>query len=105
LQFRNPNSAIEKVARGWESKNVADQLEAAEERAREKERRAQGELSPAARAQQEQLDSLNLSRSRTLDQLEHATRPAHRQMLQRTLRALENQIEQIKSQEAKSHES
>jgi hypothetical protein len=87
------------MARGWESKNVADQLEAAEERAREMERRAQGEVSPAERARQEQLASLQLSRSRTLDQLERATRPAHREMLQRTLRALENQIEQVKSQE------
>jgi hypothetical protein len=87
------------MARGWESKSVADQLEAAEERAREMERRAQGELSPAARARQEQLSSLNLSRSRTLDQLERATRPAHREMLQRTLRALENRIEEVKSQE------
>jgi hypothetical protein len=88
------------MARGWESKNVADQLEAAEERAREMERRAQGEMSPAERARQEQLASLQLSRSRTLDQLERATRPAHREMLQRTLRALENQIEQVKSQES-----
>jgi hypothetical protein len=88
------------MARGWESKAVADQLEAAEERAREIERRAQVELSPAARAQQERLASLKLSRARTLDQLERATRPAHRQMLQRTLRALENEIEEtVRSQE------
>jgi hypothetical protein len=83
------------MARGWESKSVADQLEAAEERAREMERRAQVELSPAARARQEQLASLKLSRARTLDQLERATRPAHREMLQRTLRALEQQIEEL----------
>ncbi|MEA2174228.1 MAG: hypothetical protein QOD00_1820 [Blastocatellia bacterium] len=89
------------MARGWESKAVADQLEAAEERAREIERRAQVELSPAARAQQERLASLKLSRARTLDQLERATRPAHRQMLQRTLRALENEMEEtVRSQES-----
>jgi hypothetical protein len=85
---------IEKVARGWESKAVADQLEAAEERAREIERRAQVSMSQADRARQERLESLKLSRARTLDQLERATRPAHREMLQRTLRALEQQIEE-----------
>jgi hypothetical protein len=70
-------------------------LEAAEERAKEIKRRAQVELSPAARARQARLESLKLSRARTLDQLERATRPAHREMLQRTLRALENQIEEL----------
>lgn len=83
------------MARGWESKAVADQLEAAEERARELERRAQVELSPEARARQERLESLKLSRARTLDQLERATRPAHREMLQRTLRAVEKEIEEL----------
>ncbi|HEY0004916.1 MAG TPA: hypothetical protein VGB17_08900 [Pyrinomonadaceae bacterium] len=83
------------MARGWESKAVADQLEAAEERALEAERRAQGELSPEERARRERLESLKMSRARTLDHLERATRPAHRQMLQSTLRALEKEIEEL----------
>jgi hypothetical protein len=83
------------MARGWESKAVEAQVEAAEERARQLERRAQAELSPEERARQERLESLKLSRTRTLDQLERATRPAHREMLQRTLRSLEREIEDL----------
>lgn len=81
------------MARGWESKGVADQQEAAEERAHRQ--RPRKELSPEARAQAERLESLRLSRARILDQLEQATRRAHREMLQRTLRALEAEIEEL----------
>jgi hypothetical protein len=81
------------MARGWESKAVADQQEAADERARR--RQPSDELSPEERARRARLESLRLSRARTLTQLESATRPAHRQMLQRTLRALETEIEEL----------
>ncbi len=81
------------MARGWESKAVADQMEAADERATA--RQEQYELSPEVRARRERLESLRLSRSRTLAQLEGATRRAHREMLQRTLRALEVEIEEL----------
>lgn len=81
------------MARGWESKAVADQMEAADERAAEGQPLA--EVSPVVRARQEKLESLRLSRSRTLAQLEHATRRPHREMLQRTLRALEAEIEEL----------
>lgn len=82
------------MARGWESKAVEDQQHEAEERARRK-LSADAELSPAERARRERLDSLQLSRARTLTQLEQATRPAHREMLQRTLRALEAEIDEL----------
>lgn len=85
------------MARGWESKAVADQVEEAEARARKQ--KALQDVSPAARARSERLASLNLSRARTLDQLERATRPAHREMLQRTLRALEKEIDNLSSQQ------
>ena len=81
------------MARGWESKAVADQIEEADERALNQ--RALNELSPEERARLERLESLRLSRAHTLSQLERATRPAHRQMLQRTLRALEAEIEEL----------
>jgi hypothetical protein len=81
------------MARGWESKAVADQQEAADERARRA--RPPDELSPEERERRGRLESLRLSRARTLTQLERATRPAHRQMLQRTLRALETEIEEL----------
>ena len=77
------------MARGWESKAVESQLE-------EREKRASApppaELTPEERARRARLDSLRLSRARTLEQLERATSPAHRAMLKRTLLALEKEI-------------
>ncbi|HEY0544100.1 MAG TPA: hypothetical protein VGC91_01795 [Pyrinomonadaceae bacterium] len=81
------------MARGWESKSVADQIEEDERAKEETEQRAQ--LSPELRAKQERLETLMLSRARTLDQLERATNQAYRSMLQRTLRALEAEIEDL----------
>jgi len=77
------------LARGWESKSVESQQE---ESVRESERRDFQNLSPEERARQERLASLELSRARTLDQLERATSAAHRAMLKRTLLALERDI-------------
>jgi hypothetical protein len=80
------------MARGWESKAVADQIE-------EVESRQQGVPKPAATLEQrvlnQQLDSLKLSRSRLLQQLEHAKHPAHRDVLLNGLRAVENEIEEL----------
>lgn len=81
------------MARGWESKAVEAQVEEAEKRALKQ--LAPDEMTPAERARRERLESLRLSRARTLAQLEQATRPAHRAMLQRTLRALEAEIEEL----------
>ena len=81
------------MARGWESKAVADQIEEADERALSQQ--SLDDLSPEERVRGERLESLRLSRARTLAQLEGATRPAHRQMLQRTLRALEAEMEEL----------
>jgi hypothetical protein len=82
------------MARGWESKAVEDQISEAEERARlaESER---DELSPEERERRQRLEMLKLSRARTLDQLESVTNPAYREMLKRTLRALEAEIETL----------
>ena len=82
------------MARGWESKAVEDQIQEAEERARRAAETPPDE-SPEARARRERLETLRLSRSRTLSQLEQATRSAHREMLKRTLRALETEIEEL----------
>jgi hypothetical protein len=81
------------MARGWESKAVADQIDEADQRALRQE--SLDDLSPEERARRERLESLRLSRAHTLTQLERATRPAHRQMLQRTLRALEAEMEEL----------
>ena len=82
------------MARGWESKAVADQMEEADERARAA-LSAEDELSPQERERRRRLESAKLSRTRTLEQLERATNRAYREMLQRTLRALEAEIETL----------
>jgi len=82
------------MARGWESKAVEEQQQEAERRALE-ETSAPQDDSPAARTCRERLASLQLSRSRTLEQLERATNPAHREMLHRSLRALETEMEEL----------
>jgi hypothetical protein len=82
------------VARGWESKAVADQIE-------DEESRQQGSSKPAASPEQrllnDQLDSLKLSRSRLLQQLERAKHPAHRNVLLNGLRAVEKEIDELSS--------
>lgn len=78
------------MARGWESKAVADQMEDADKLARQ---RPIEEWSPENRARREQLQSVMMSRTRILAQLEKATHAKHREMLQQTLKALEAEIE------------
>jgi hypothetical protein len=81
------------MARGWESKAVEDQIEEAEKRALK--RAVNDDLTPEERVRLNRLESLRLSRARTLTQLEQATRPPHRAMLQRTLQALEAEIDEL----------
>jgi hypothetical protein len=83
------------VARGWESKSVESQQE--EKNARGSEQRESRPLTPEERERRERLSSLELSRTRTLDQLERATSQAHRAMLKRTLLALEREIAELET--------
>jgi hypothetical protein len=84
------------MARGWESKGVSDQIEEAESRPQVP--LAVDERSPERVRSRQQLESLRLSRARTLAQLEQASRPAYRQMLETALRAIEEQIEAVSQQ-------
>lgn len=81
------------MARGW-GKDAEDVEQEAEERARQRAA-PKPDDSPAARERRERLEALRLSRARTLDQLESSTNRAHREMLQRTLRSLESEIETL----------
>ena len=80
------------MARGWESKAVADQIEEGESRQRQP---SKTETTREQRMLKERLDSLQLSRSRLLQQLEHARHPAHRNVLLNGLKALEREIEEV----------
>ena len=83
------------MARGCESKAVADQMEASEEGDSRKAETPRGAVSPEQRLLKERLESLKLSRSRLLQQLERARHPAHRQMLLNGLKAVEKEIEEV----------
>lgn len=82
------------MARGWESKAVEAQMDEAGARG-EGRGRADYDVSPAVRARRERLETLRLSHARTLDQLERARNPAHREMLRRTLQALEQEMTEL----------
>ena len=81
------------MARGWESKAVEAQMDDAH--ARDLAEGAPLDLSPAERDRQTRLRWLRLSHARTLEQLKRATRPAHRQMLERAAAALEREMEEL----------
>ena len=57
------------MARGWESKSVADQIEEGESR---QQQSSGTEVTKEQRELKERLDSLKLSRARLLQQLERA---------------------------------
>jgi TATA-binding protein-associated factor Taf7 len=80
------------MARGWESKAVADQIEEGESRQTAPSR---AETSPEQRQLKERHDSLLLSKSRLLQQLERATNPAYRNVLLNGLKAVEKELEEI----------
>jgi hypothetical protein len=80
------------MARGWESKAVADQIE--DDQSRQQEARKSA-ATPEQRVLNEQFESLKLSRSRLLQQLERASHPAHRDVLLNGLKAVEKEIEEL----------
>ena len=83
------------MARGWESKAVADQIEEGESRA---SRSSDAMVSPEERELNERRASLLLSKSRLLQQLERARHPAHRNVLLNGLKAVEKEIEEVSAE-------
>ncbi len=79
------------MARGWESKSVEEQqAEAKSERQNSRIRLSSEEIS-----KQRSRDGLILSRNRVLQQLQAATSPAHRRMLEVALADLDAQITRL----------
>lgn len=75
------------MARGFESKSVADQQESAQEPVRR--RAGDDDADPARLARRRRLE---LARTDTLHQLEAARAEAHKEMLRRALAALEEEL-------------
>jgi hypothetical protein len=75
------------MARGWESKSVEAQ-QADKETARDKA----PEISPEDAARTDRRRLLELTRNRAMADLATARSPAHRQMLEAAIRALDDQL-------------
>ena len=81
------------MARGWESKAVESQIEAAESRA---ERAHAARLSAAQVQSQKERESLELSRTRVMQDLDSAQNPRYKEQLQRSLAYLDEKIAALK---------
>jgi len=78
------------MARGWESKSIeSQQADAAADRSRK------AALTPQALAMEARRREWTLARSRVVADLERATAPAHRQMLERALADLDAKIREV----------
>jgi len=76
------------MARGWESKSVEQQQEVMLER-----REAVGApISPDEQQRNRKREGLLLSRSRLTQQLQAASNPRHRQMLEQAIAELDRQL-------------
>jgi hypothetical protein len=75
------------VARGWESKNIESQQQEASRRAPAKRPRTADELALVERRR-----SLDMMRARVAAELSRASAPAHRNMLEAALSALDRQL-------------
>jgi TATA-binding protein-associated factor Taf7 len=80
------------MARGFESKSVEAQQE---EAARRRSTPRKPEMTPQARMAEEQKRALELTRTRARHDLSRAVAPAHRQMLEDAIAALDSQIAEI----------
>ncbi len=77
------------MARGWESKSVEEQIDAAESR---RPHRPAASPDPAQVTRQRELESLQLSRVRVMNDLASATHARYRESLEAALRHLDEQI-------------
>jgi hypothetical protein len=78
------------VARGWESKSVEQQQEEAAVNVAKGPR-----LTPEQVAEEQKRRSLELSRTRITQQLEMASNPNHRQMLEAALEDLDAKLARV----------
>ena len=79
------------MARGWESKSV----EAQQAEADDKSAKPHAKMTAEEAAQKREEDSLRLARNRVLQQLETASKPQHRDLLQRALDDLDAKLRRL----------
>ncbi len=83
------------MARGWESKSVESQ----QEDARGDANKATAPLSSSERSALQRRRTLELARARTVADLERSSSSAHRSMLEQALRAIDEQIGKIDTEQ------
>jgi hypothetical protein len=81
------------MARGWESKSIEAQQEAATER-----RAAPAAITPEESARRSERATLSLARTRALADLQRACAPAHRAMLEQAIADLDERLSRLESQ-------
>jgi hypothetical protein len=82
---------ISQMARGWESKSVEQQQEEMAE-----QRKSSGApISPSEQKRNRKKEGLLLSRGRLQRQLETATNPRHREMLEQSIAELDKQLSSL----------
>jgi hypothetical protein len=77
------------MARGWESKAVESQIESAQA---ENSRSRRVQLSPEQLSRQRERESIELSRTRVLQDLASAVNPKYRELLQKSLQYLNEKL-------------
>jgi hypothetical protein len=83
------------VARGWESKSVEEQMDAAESR---KAVAARPKLSEAQLRIERDRESIELSRGRILRELQAARHPRHREQLSQALNFLDERLSNLQKE-------
>jgi len=81
------------MARGWESKSIESQIEAAEER---KSAARAAAIDAAEVARKRQRDSLLLSRTRILNDIEQSRNPKYQETLKAALKHLDDKLAELK---------
>jgi len=83
------------MARGWESKSIESQIESAESRKSAPRAAAAAASNSAQTERTRQRESLLLSRTRILNDLERATHPRHRETLNAALKHLDDKLSEL----------
>ena len=78
------------MARGWESKSVESQIEAADAKSERSER-----LTPEQRQLRQKRESVELSRRRVLQEIETTRSPVRRAALEQALAFLDQQLAEL----------
>ncbi len=86
------------MARGWESKAVESQIEAAETRASQSRAR---QVSQDQLNRQRERESIELSRTRVLRDLAAATNPKYREQLEQSLQYLDEKLKSFSANASK----